>query len=242
MTITPIIESQRKAAKVVGFTYLFSNALCILSEFLIRSNIIVWGNPAKTAANIVAHGQLFRLGIATELTAFASLAVLVAALYAVLEPVNRNLALLASFWRLIEIAICVGMTLTSFDLLRFAGGADYMRPFDTDRLQALASRSIVAHGEAYTVGIFIFGLGSTVFSYLWFKSRYIPKALAGWGIFSSLLAAVCTLAFVVYPRLGDTLSPGCFLPILVFETAIALWLLTKGLPTTQATEAETAGG
>jgi len=45
-------------------------------------------------------------------------------------------------------------------------------------------------------------LGSTVFSYLWFKSRYIPRALAALGIFSSLVLALVTLAIMVFPGLG----------------------------------------
>jgi len=230
MAIGTVDDSQRKAARVVAIAYLCTNALCIFAQFYARSSLIVADDAAKTAANIMASERLFRLSIAGELAAFAGLVVLIAALYVILKPVNRHLALLAAFWRLIEISLCVVMTLSSFDALRFVGGAaSYLRTFEQDRLQALMMLSLDAHDDAYGVGIFFFGLGSTVFSYLWFQSNYIPRALAAWGIFSSVLTAICTFAFFIFPKLDDLLDPWCYMPVLVFETALPLWLLFKGL-------------
>ncbi len=155
--------------------------------------------------------------------------VLLTALYVVLKPVNRSLALLAAFWRLIETLILVVITLNSFDVLRILSGADYLRVFEADRLQALARLSIGAHGAGYNVGLVFFGLGSTVFCYLWFKSNYIPRALAGWGVFSSLLVGICTFAFIIFRNLAKILTPGCYAPIFIFEVTLGLWLLVKGL-------------
>ena len=93
---TGIDESQREAAKVVGFTYLFALAPAIFAEFYVRTQLIVFDNAAQTARNIVAHERLFRLGIASNLTVFAIDVVLITALYVVLKPINRRLALLAA--------------------------------------------------------------------------------------------------------------------------------------------------
>jgi hypothetical protein len=51
----------------------------------------------------------------------------------------------------------------------------------------------------YRIGGLFFGLGSTVFSNLWFRSCYIPRGLAVWGIFSSLVPVIITLAIIVSP-------------------------------------------
>src|SRR5207237_6512752 len=99
---------------------------------------LVYTNAADTARNIVAHERLFRLGTASNLTAFAIDIILITALYVVLKPINRNLALLAAFWGLIETAIFVVMLLNDFEVLRLLSGADYLRVFEPDRLQALA--------------------------------------------------------------------------------------------------------
>ncbi len=228
MTIT-IDASQRKAARVVGLTYLFALIPANFAEFYVPGQLIDYGNVADTARNIMAHERLFRLGIASNLIVFAVDVVLITALYVVLKPVNRSLCLLATFWRLVETASLVVVTLDDFDVLRILSGAEYLRAFEPDRLHALARLSIGAHGAGYLVGLLFFGLGSTVFCYVWFKSNFIPRVLAAWGVFSSLLVAICTFAFIIFPDLGDVLIPGCFAPIFIFELAMGFWLLIKGL-------------
>ena len=111
-----IDESQRKAAKLVGLAYLFALPPAIFAEFYVRAHLIAFGDAAQTARNIMAHERLFRLGIASNLTVFAIDVVLIVALYVVLMPVNRRLALVAAGWGLIETASLVVVTLTDFDV------------------------------------------------------------------------------------------------------------------------------
>src|SRR3989442_11566493 len=146
MTISSIDESQRQAARVVGFTYLLAMVTANFAEFYVAGTLIVADNAAETARNIMAHERLFRLVIASEFVTWAADAALLTALYVVLKPVNRGLALLAACWRLIETSILVVMTLGSFDVLRVLSGAVYLRAFEADRLQALARLYIGRHG------------------------------------------------------------------------------------------------
>jgi len=229
MTISSIDESQRKAARVVGFSYLFAMAVGVFAEFYVRAHLIVYDNVAETNRNVMAHERLFRLSIGSDLIMIVTDVVLLTALYVVLKPVNRNLALLAAFWRLVENSTLVAMTLNSLDALRVLSGADYLRVFEADRLQALARLSIGAHDTGYMVGMIFFGLGSTVFSYLWFKSRYIPRALAALGVFGSLLVAAWTFTYVIFPHFANMLAPAIYVPIFVFEVTMGFWLLLKGL-------------
>jgi len=237
MAIRTIDESQRKAARVVGFTYLFTNAAGSFAELYVRGHLIVFDNAADTARNIMAHQLLFRLGIASDLICFAGDVVLVIALYVLLKPINQSLALLAAFWRLVETSILVVITLNDFDVLRVLSGAGYLHVFEADRLQALARLSISAHGAGYNVGLMFFGLGSTVFCYLLFKSNYIPRALAALGVFGSLLCATCSFAFIILPNFANIAEPGYLLPIAVFEITTGLWLLIKGVRASGVVEA-----
>jgi hypothetical protein len=144
-TISRVDESQRRGARVVGLAYLFALAPAIFAEFYVRGQLMVSNNAAETARTIVAHERLFRLGIASNLLVVAIDVVLITALYVVLERVNRHLALLAAFFRLLETAMLVVVTLSDFDVLRVLSGADYLRAFEADRLQALARLSLAAH-------------------------------------------------------------------------------------------------
>ena len=230
MTNGTISESQRRAAKVVGFSYLLALVPAIFAEFFVRDRLVVFDNAAHTALNIVAHERLFRLGIASNLTVFAIDVVLFTALFIVLKPVNWSLALLAMAWGMIETAILVVVTLNDFSVLRILSGADYLQAFDADRLQALARLSISAHYDAYGVGLVFAGLRSTAFCYLWFKSCYIPRALAAWGMTASFLMGACAFSLICFPEIAKVVNMVIYGgPIFFFELAMGFWLLLRPL-------------
>ena len=158
----------------------------MFASFYVGS-LVADGDAAKTASNIVASERLFRLGIASDLFTFAAVVPLIVALYIILRPINRNLALLALSWRLVETSIFLVATLNNLNVLRVLSDAPYLRTFGADRLQTLALLYAGAHGAGYNVGLIFFGLGSTVFSYLFFKSRYIPRPLAALGSYRQSL-------------------------------------------------------
>jgi Domain of unknown function (DUF4386) len=242
MATYAINKSQRKAAKIVGFTYLFTMAAVVFGQFGVHARLIVENDAAETARNILAHERLFRISIACDLIYCVGAVVLLAALYVILKPVNQNLALLAAFGRLLYAMVWVLMTINLFDVLRVFIGADYFRGLEADQLPALArlyidargswdaSRMYSALGAAYYIGLLFYGLGSTVFNYLWFESHYIPRALAAWGVLSSLWASICAFTFVIFPSFAKVVTLGWFdNPMVLFEIVIAGWLLLKGL-------------
>ena len=238
-TLPPIDETQRKAARAVGFTYLIALVAGVFAEFYVRYSLVVPDDAAQTAQNIVAHEGLFRLGVIANLTTFAADVVLITALYVVLRPVAPNLALAAAFWRLLETASLSITALNDFEVLRLLSGAGYLQSFEADRLHALARLSIGAHDAAYQLGLFFFGFGSMLFCYLWFRSGYIPRALAGFGVFASALVGICAYVFILSPKLLSIATPGCYAPIFFFELGMVFWLLVKGLPPSGMTRATT---
>ena len=222
--------SQRQGARIVGITYLAALPPAVFAEFFVRNRLVVAGDAAQTALNIVSHERLFRLGIAANLTVFALDVLLIAALYVVLKPVQRILALTALGWGLIENAILVITALTDFDALRLLSGAVYLRALEPAQLQALARASVGAHGAAYSVGLFLAGLRSTAFCVLWLRSRYVPRALATLGIIASFLMGACAFTFIVFPELSNVLSVAVYGgPIFLFELTMGLWLVARGI-------------
>ena len=229
MTTTSIDDSQRKAARVAGFAYLFSLAIEVIHEFFISPHLNVAGNAAETARNILAHEQLFRLGIACDLIYAAGTVVLLAALYVILKPVSRTLALLATFWRLIYAVTWVVIALNLFTALRLLSGTDYLQAFGAEQLQALA-RLHLSGFDTYYVGLLFYGLASTACAYLWLESRYIPRGLAAWGVIASAWCAICTFVFIISPGFSKVVNLWWFdSPMGIFEIATSFWLLFKGL-------------
>ena len=230
MIIGTIDDSQRKAARVAGFTYLFGLAAVVLANFGVHERLIVAGNAAQTARNIIEHERLFRIGIGLDLTYCAGLLLLLTALYVILKPINRNLALLATFWSLVYALMWILMTLNLFDVLRLLSGADYLRAFETERLQALARLYLRARFDEYYFGLLFYGMGSAVWGYLWFKSKYVPGALAAFGVISFVWAAACSLAFIIFPTYSRVVNLWWFDSAMgIFEITMGFWLLLKGL-------------
>jgi hypothetical protein len=226
---TTIQKEQHTAAKVVGFIYLIAMATSMFAELYARAPLIVRGDAAQTAINIAASELLFRFGSVIHLITFASDAVLAIALYVVLRPFGRNVALLAAGLRLIDCAILSVNRLNDYAVLRLVSGASYLQAFDTKQLQALVRLFLSVEAAGFQIGFVFLGLGSTVFSYLWLRSRYIPRAIAGWGIFASMVLAVVTLAVMLFPRLGETIGLTYMAPMFFYEVGLGLWLLIRGL-------------
>jgi Domain of unknown function (DUF4386) len=139
--ITSRLEpAQQTAAKVAGFAYLFTFASVVFARFRIHDRLIIEGNAAETARNILARERLFRIGIACDLIYCVGVVVLLAGLYWILEPVNHGLALLSALWRFVYALMWVLMTLSLFDALRLVRGADY--------LQGIRGRAGASIGES----------------------------------------------------------------------------------------------
>ncbi len=223
-----IDESQRKAAKVAGLAGLISFVTVVAINFGIFARLIV-GNPAETARNIMAHETLFRIGIVGDMVYCVGVVVLLTALYVILKPVSQNLALLAAFGRLVHGLTWLLVTLNLLTALRLLSNADYSRAFGPDQLPALA-RLYLSGYDAYYIGLLFWALGATVGSYLWFKSNYIPRALAAFGVISSAWCAACTLVLYIFPDFAKVVNLWLFdSPMAIFELALSFWLLFKGL-------------
>jgi len=230
MTISTIDNSQRTAAKVAGFTCLFGMAIVVFANYWLLNPLIVPGNAAETARNIMAHERQLRLTVTCFLIYSAGVVVLLAALYVIFRPVNRGLALVGAFFRLVFALLWLLAALNMLGTLRLLGSASYLQVFEADRLQALARLHLAANFDAYYVGLPFFGLAATVCSYLWLKSNYIPKGLAAFGVISSAWCVVCAFVFLIFPHFNKIINDYWFdSPMGLFELALSFWLLFKGL-------------
>jgi hypothetical protein len=231
MTLYTIDESQRKAAKVAGILYLFTILAANFAEFYVRRKLIVPADAVRTVTNIAQHEYLFRLGITTDLIMLAASVMLAVALYVILKPVNRNLALVAMFWWLVECSVAAATAGIDFAAVLSLTGSNFSPALNPEQLQALARLLISLDTGGNRAAALFFGLGSTLFCYLWFKSRYIPRLLAALGILASLVPTLVPLSAIVFSSLADAplRRARSGIPIAIFEVIVGFWLLTKGI-------------
>ena len=239
MTINTIDESQRKAAKVAGLSGLFAVAIVVFANYALLNPLIVPGNAAETARNLVAHETQVRVIATCFLVYSASVIVLLTALYVILKPVNPGLAVVGAIFRLVFASLWLLTTLNLLGAVRLLGSATYLQVFEPDRLQALARLNVAANFDDYYVGLPFFGLAATVCAYLWFKSNYIPKGLAVLGVISSAWCVICAFVFLIFPNFNKTVNDYWFdSPMAIFELVLSFWLLFKGLKPVEPNQAQ----
>lgn len=211
-----------RAARVAGAAYLISFVTVVAVEFGIQARLMVPGNSAQTAHNILAHQSLFRVGIAGDLVYCAGVFVLLTALYVILEPVNRGIALLAALFRFVYTSMWLLATTNLFNALRILRTTD---------LQPFAPLYLGARSDLYYVGLLFGALASTLCAWLWLKSSYIPKGFAAFGVIASAWCVACTFVFILFPAFARVVNLWWFdMPMALFEIALSVWLLIKGLP------------
>jgi hypothetical protein len=232
MATNTIESSQRTAAKVAGVSLLFSMVIVVFANYVLLNPLIVRGNAAETARNIMAHETQFRVALTCFLTYSASVIVLLAALYVILKPVNQGLALVGALFRLVFAIMWLLSTLNMLGALRLLSGGSYLQIFEADKLQALARVSVAGTFDDYYIGLPFFGLAATVCAWLWLKSNYIPKGLAVFGVISSAWCVICAFVFLIFPGFAKPVDPYWFdSPMTIFELVLSFWLLFKGIQT-----------
>ena len=194
--------------------------------FLVESNIVP-GNDAATVNNIKANELLFRIGIGSEIMMFVLVVLLSLALYVILKTVNMNLALLALLWRLGEAIIGGGVTVISglIPLLLL----DSEAAFEKEQLHALVGLFLDVRNAGLDVVLIFIGMGGTVFCYLFFKSKYVPRILAAWGMLTYLSMLLLAFVSILLSNLPETIKMAFYGPGGLFEVIFGLWLLVKGV-------------
>ena len=239
MTISTIDNSQRAAAKVAGWSGLLTFAIVVFGNYVLLNPLVVSGNAAATAQNMVAHQTQLRITAVCFLTYTLGVVVLLAALYVIFKPINPGLALAGALFRFVFALLWLLAPLNLLGALRLLSNANYLQVFEPDRLQALARLHLGANFDDYYVGLPFFGLAATVCAWLWLKSNYIPKGLAIFGVISSAWCVLCAFIFLIFPGFNKIVNDYIFdSPMALFELAVSVWLLFKGLrPSAIATSA-----
>ena len=223
--------SIKKTATIAGAGYLIIIITGIFAEFFVRSQLVMPGDAASTAGNIRNTGHLFRSSIAADLIMLLFDVVLAWALYVLLKTVNKNLALLAAFFRLVHAAIYGANLLNLFNVLQLVSGENYLAAIDTNLLNAQVLFFLHAHSNGYVVGLIFFGVHCLVLGYLVYISGFIPKILGILLLFAAigyLADSFSNFLLPSYKEYQEIFMLVVFVPALIGELSLSLWLLFRG--------------
>jgi hypothetical protein len=222
-------RTQRIYARVAGFLFLWL-IVTGLAGTLTISHIVGSGTFAETAKRVVASEHLYRVALSSELIETLSALLLAFALYVTLKPVDKLLAQMATYWRLGESFIgCVGV-IFGYVRLRLYTSPQSLGAMGADQTQALVDLTRAASSATYNIGATSFGIGSILFFYLFLKSRSIPRILAAFGVFASVVVPTMCLGSLIFPEHAATLQYG-WAPMAIAEVTTGIWLMLFAVKT-----------
>ncbi len=224
-----IDRSQRYAARIFGITFIVNFIVITLGFVRFYAPFLVWDHLGETARNLIAHEHLLRIYIVCAILYGIGNMVVLACLYIVLRPVSRGLAFIAAFSRLVYVSMWFIMLLNLLAALRIMGGGAELRALSPEHLQALGALRLATGWDAYYIGLTFYSLGTILFGWAFFTSRYVPRTLAALCIVASLFEGFCAFAYLVYPSFGKLVSVNYYEMPSLLELVIGLWILTRGL-------------
>jgi hypothetical protein len=227
MTIDETEISQMRYARFAGFMYLFLIAIYLLGV-MITGRFEVPGNIAETTHRVMEHELLFRFGLALGSLNNLCAVLLAVSLYAVVRVIDKNLALLALAFELVYAAAGTALDLIGYAFLKQQMDAYSSGIVDAKQLSALADLRSFLDAAAMNIVTILYGAGSILFFYLFFKAKAIPRILAALGLFGSVLVPLTGFAGLILPHPSKLLQLG-WLPIFAAEVSVGLWLLFKGV-------------
>ena len=215
---------------MAGLLYFIYFVIHIFADVFGRSKIIIFGDAAATAQNIMASDWQFRIGIMSDLLAAVLFLLTAWALYGLLKPVNKNLALLFLLLNLGGVAIQCFSDLFLFASQLLLNGADYLKVIQADQLQALSMLFLYLYKNGFMIAQIFYSAWLFPLGYLIFKSCFLPKILGIVLMVHCVTWLLTTLQFFLFPGF-DAITYVSYPLGFIAEFGLTLWLLIKGVNT-----------
>lgn len=212
--------SPRLKARIAGVFYLLTILTGIFAGGFVSGRLVVDGDAAATATNILTHRGLFQLGYAVFLIEMACNVAMTALFYDLLKPAGRSVSLVAAFLGLSGCIIKTFSRVFFIAPLFILGGANYLSVFSAEQLQALALLFLKVNDRGAAIAVVFFGFNALLTGHLIIRSTFLPWILGVLGMFGGL----GWLSFLYQP-LGHRLYPYVVAMALLGAASLILWLL-----------------
>jgi hypothetical protein len=229
MSSTLVIEriagrSARVKARIAGVFEALEGLASAFGEVVILGRLVVSGNAAATAANILGHQGLFWLGFGLSIAGVAFHTIWVALFYVLFRPVNRTLSLVAAFVGLIVCAMQAVTALLYLAPILVLQGGNAASSFTPGQAQGLAFVFLRLNSYAFDVDLVFFGLWCALTGYLIFRSTFLPRVLG-------ILLGIDGLGWMmyVYPPFALHVFPLIGAASAIAEIPLQLWLIAMGV-------------
>lgn len=216
-------SSISRTARLTGGLYLSLVPLGVISFVYVPSVVLVPGDAAATAHNILVSERLFRIGIVSHLTSQVIVVFLVLALYRLLRPVNSQRALAMGVLALLCVPVSFVTEFHGLGALRLLASSSEAG-FTGAQIQSQAMQLLDLRRSGVLIAQVLWGLWLVPLAMLVATSRFLP----GWLSIPVLIAA----AGYLFDSGAHLLAPGRATIsqfTAIGELVLPLWLLIKGV-------------
>ncbi len=216
--------SPKRIARLAGVFYLITIVAAIVAQGLISERLINARDASVTAANIVAHGDLYRFGFTAYMIEMVAQTVMTMLFYELLKPVSRTGSLIAAVLGVVGCGIKALSRLFYVAPAIVLEGRHYLNTFTPEQLHSLALLLYNLNEMGAAIAVVFFGFNTLLTGWLIVRSTYLPRAL-GW---IAVAGGIGWLTFL-WPPLGYRLNLYVALVGLVGSLATIVWLIVVGV-------------
>jgi hypothetical protein len=221
--------SARLRARISGALYVLCIGCGFFAEMFVRAKLVVYSDAAATAHNIAAAPGLYRAGFFADVSAMTLGVLSSVLLYTLLKAVSRGLALIVLVLDVVSNAVSISGSVLLFAPLIILQGDGYLSALSGPQLSLLALLSIKLYESIYAISLGLFSGSCLLTGYLIFRSTFLPRTIGVLIALAGICYLVNTFVDLMPKGFADSLFPWIFLPILVGEATLALWLLIMGV-------------
>jgi hypothetical protein len=219
-----IERSPRVMARWGGALFLATIVGGVVAQSLLSDRLVVVGDAAATARNIVANQDLVRAAFAIFMIEMACQIATTAVMYELLVPVDRGLARTAAVFGYVGCGVKILSRVFLYAPLFVLGGSSYLSAFSPNQLEAIAYLLIRINNQGAGTACVFFGVSTMMVGYLMLRASFLPRLLGVLG----LVGGAGWLAFL-YPPLGNSLFVPIALVALIGSAVKVGWLLARGV-------------
>ncbi|WP_409290408.1 DUF4386 domain-containing protein [Peribacillus sp. SCS-37] len=220
------MDAYKRAEKTAGIFFILATVTAVIG---LRLYDPILNGPDYLAAGS-AHANQVITGALMELILVVSIIGTAAAMFPLLRRYNETIALLHICFRFLEgVIITVGI-ISVLSLLTLSRKFAGMSAADFSSLQASGILLIAVHDWTFMLGpLFMLGLNTMMYSYIFFKTRLVPRFISILGITGAASVFICAL-LVMFGVIEQISAAGVILalPVAANEMILAVWLIVKG--------------
>src|SRR3954468_5699790 len=220
------MNSNKKAAKIVGVLFLLAAVTAVIGLNLYNPIL----NDPDYLIKGTEHANQVILGALMELILVATAIGTATTMFPFLRKYNETIALWHVCFRFLEAIIITVGVISVLSLLTLSREFVAAGAPDPDSFQASGIVLKAIHDWTFMLGpLFMLGINTMMYSYIFYKSKLVPRFIPILGMTGATLIFICAL-LVMFGVIQQVSVWGAILalPIFANEMILAVWLIAKG--------------